>query len=308
MSHPQRFAAIVLGLRRIDMIEFVQYMVNGVSQGCVYVLLASGLTVILGIMNVPNFAQGHFYMVAAYLGFYLFSYFALNYWFVLLLATLVLGFLGFIFYFLVFYPIRNAPHVNLLVAAMALLMILEGGALLLFGTDTKWFTIPWSRKVLTFGGVALQMQRLIVIIGTFLVMGSLQFFIKKTRLGMALEATAQNREGSLLCGIKVNGMSAMAFVVGAALAGIAGMLIGPAVPLTPTMGLGPLLVAFSAIILGGLGSIAGAVLGALGLGIIESLASGYLSATYSLVIVFGIMILTLLFRPKGLLGKEVWRP
>jgi branched-chain amino acid transport system permease protein len=290
------------------MVEFLQYIINGVSQGCIYVLLASGLTVILGIMNVPNFAQGHLYMVAAYLGFYLFTSFAMSYWLALGLATLVLGFLGLVSYLLVFYPTRNAPHVNLLVAAMALLMILEGGASLLFGTDTKWFTVLWSRKILTFGGVALQLQRLMVIIGTFVVMGGLQFFIKKTRFGMALEATAQNREGALLCGIKVSRMSAMAFVVGTGLAGIAGILIGPAVPLTPTMGLGPLLVAFSAIILGGLGSIGGAVLGALGLGIIESLASGYLSATYSLVVVFGIMILILLVRPKGLLGKEFWRP
>jgi branched-chain amino acid transport system permease protein len=290
------------------MAEFAQYIVNGVSQGCVYILLASGLAIILGILNVPNFAQGHLYMVAAYLGFYMFTLFSMNYWFALVGTTFALGLVGFVIYYLAFYPVRNAPHINLLVAAMALLMILEGTALLLFGTETKWFQLPWARRVVTVGGVCLQLQRIIVIIGTFLVMGTLEFFIKKTRFGMALEATAQHREGALLCGIKVNRMSALAFVVGTALAGIAGVLIGPAVPLTPTMGLGPLMVAFSAIILGGLGSVAGAVIGALGLGIVESLASGYLSATYSLVVVFSLMIITLLLRPKGLLGKEVWRP
>jgi branched-chain amino acid transport system permease protein len=257
---------------------------------------------------VPNFAQGHLYMVGAYLGFYMFTLFSMNYWFALVVATFALGLVGFVVYYLAFYPMRNAPHINLLVAAMALLMILEGTALLLFGTETKWFQLPWARKVITVGGVSLQLQRIFVIIGTFLVMGTLEFFIKKTRFGMALEATAQHREGALLCGIKVNRMSALAFVVGTALAGIAGVLIGPAVPLSPTMGLGPLMVAFSAIILGGLGSVAGAVIGALGLGIVESLASGYLSATYSLVVVFSLMIITLLLRPKGLLGKEVWRP
>jgi branched-chain amino acid transport system permease protein len=290
------------------MAEFAQYIVNGVSQGCVYILLASGLAIILGILNVPNFAQGHLYMVAAYLGFYMFTLFGMNYWFALVVATFALGLVGFVIYYLAFYPMRNAPHINLLVAAMALLMILEGTALLVFGTETKWFQLPWARRVITVGGVSLQLQRIIVIIGTFLVMGTLEFFIKKTRFGMALEATAQRREGALLCGIRVNRMSALAFVVGTALAGIAGVLIGPAVPLTPTMGLGPLMVAFSAIILGGLGSVAGAVIGALGLGIVESLASGYLSATYSLVVVFSLMIITLLLRPKGLLGKEVWRP
>jgi branched-chain amino acid transport system permease protein len=272
------------------------------------VLLASGLTIIFGILNVPNFAQGHLYMVAAYLGFYLVMSYATNYWLALVLATFALGILGLIVYFLVFYPIRNAPEVNLFVAAMALLMILEGGALYLFGTETKWFLIPWSRRVLTLGELSLQVQRLIVIVGTIVVMTALWLFIKKTALGAALEATAQHREGAMLCGIKVSRISAMAFVVGTALAGVAGVLIGPAVLLMPTMGMGPLLVAFSAIIFGGLGSVAGAVLGALILGVVESLASGYISATYSLIVVFGIMIVTLLFRPKGLLGREVWRP
>jgi branched-chain amino acid transport system permease protein len=290
------------------LIELTQYLVNGISQGCVYVLLASGLTIVLGIMNVPNFAQGHLYMVAAYLGFYMVMSYATNYWLALVLATFALGIIGLFVYFFVFYPIRNAPEVNLFVAAMALLMILEGGALYVFGTETKWFLIPWSRSVVTFGGLALQTQRLLVVAGTTIVMLLLWFFIKKTALGAALEATAQHREGALLCGIKVSRISAMAFVVGTALAGVAGVLVGPAVLLEPTMGSGPLLVAFSAIIFGGLGSIGGAVTGSLLLGIAESLASGYVSAKYSLAFVFAIMIIMLLFRPKGLFGKEVWRP
>lgn len=290
------------------MVEFAQYLVNGLSQGCIYVLLASGLTIIFGILNVPNFAQGHLYMVAAYLGFYMVMSCMVDYWLALILATLALGIIGLLVYFLVFYPIRKAPEVNLFVAAMALLMILEGAALYLFGTETKWFIVPSTRRVILLGGLALPLQRLIVIAGTLAMMAGLQFFIKKTALGAALEATAQHREGALLCGIRVTHISAMAFVVGTALAGVAGVLIGPAVLLMPTMGMGPLLVAFSAIIFGGLGSIGGAVLGAMILGIVESLVSGYISATYSLTFVFGIMILTLLFRPKGLMGKEVWRP
>ena len=290
------------------MVELAQYLLNGISQGCVYVLLASGLTIIMGILRVPNFAQGHLYMVAAYLGFYMVMSYATNYWLALVLATFALGILGLLVYFLVFYPVRNAPEVNLFVAAMALLMILEGGALSLFGTESKWFLIPWSRSVVSMGSLSLQTQRVIVIAGTTVVMLGLWFFIKKTALGAALEATAQHREGALLCGIKVDRISATAFVVGTALAGIAGVLIGPAVLLEPTMGMGPLLVAFSAIIFGGLGSIAGAVLGSLSLGVAESLASGYISATYSLAFVFAIMIVMLLFRPKGLFGKEVWRP
>ncbi len=281
---------------------------NGISQGCVYVLLASGLTIIFGILNVPNFAQGHLYMVAAYLGFYMVMSYAVNYWLALVLAAFALAIVGLVVYRLVFYPIRNAPEVNRFVAAMALLMILEGGALYLFGTETKWFLIPWSRSVVSVGNLSLQVQRVIVLAGTFVVMMALWFFIKRTAMGAALEATAQHREGALLCGIKVSRVSALAFIVGTALAGIAGVLIGPAELLSPTMGMGPLLVAFSAIIFGGLGSVIGAVVGSIILGIVESLASGYISATYSLAFVFGIMILMLLFRPKGLFGKEVWRP
>jgi branched-chain amino acid transport system permease protein len=274
--------------------ELGQYLLNGISQGCLYVLLASGLTILLGIMNVPNFAQGHLYMVAAYLGFYMVMSYGMNYWLALVLATFALGILGMVVYFFVFYPVRNAPEVNLFVAAMALLMILEGGALSVFGTETKWFLIPWSRSVMSFGGLSLQVQRLIVIAGTAVVMSALWLFIKKTALGAALEATAQHREGALLCGIKVNRVSAMAFVIGTALAA--------------TMGMGPLLVAFSAVVFGGLGSIPGALVGSLFLGVAESLTSGYISAKYSLAFVFVIMIVTLLFRPKGLFGKEVWRP
>jgi branched-chain amino acid transport system permease protein len=288
--------------------ELGQYLLNGISQGCLYVLLASGLTILLGIMNVPNFAQGHLYMVAAYLGFYMVMSYSVNYWLALVLATFALGIIGLFVYFLVFYPVRKAPEVNLFVAAMALLMILEGGALFLFGTETKWFLIPWSRSVLSLGNLSLQVQRVIVIAGTTVVMLALWLFIKRTSLGAALEATAQHREGALLCGIKVSLVSAIAFVIGTALAGVAGVLIGPAVLLEATMGMAPLLVAFSAIIFGGLGSIAGAVVGSLVLGVAESLASGYISAKYSLAFVFAIMIIMLLFRPKGLFGKEVWRP
>jgi branched-chain amino acid transport system permease protein len=290
------------------MIELTQYLLNGISQGCVYVLLASGLTILLGIMNVPNFAQGHLYMVAAYIGFYMVMSYSMNYWLALVLATVALGIGGLFVYYIVFYPVRKAPEVNLFVAAMALLMILEGGALYLFGTETKWFLVPWSRKVFSVGDLSLQAQRFIVIAGTAVVMLVLYFFIKKTALGAALEATAQHREGAMLCGIKVNWISALAFVIGTALAGVAGVLIGPAVLLEPTMGMGPLLVAFSAIIFGGLGSIPGAVVGSLLLALVESLTAGYISAKYSVAFVFAIMIIMLLLRPKGLFGKEVWRP
>ncbi len=292
----------------VTTVEFCQYILNGISQGCIYILLASGLTLVFGILNVPNFAQGHLYMIGAYFGFYMVMSFGMDYWMAFILATMALGLLGLLLYRFIFYPMRDVPEVNLFVAAMALLMIIEGAALFFFGTETKWFVVPFSRRVVTFGPFALPLQRIIVILGTLAVMIALQIFIKKTMIGATLEATAQQREGAMLCGIKVTSVSALAFMIGTGLAGIAGVLIGPAVLLEPTMGMGPLLVAFSAVVFGGMGNIGGAVLGAFILGLVESLASGYISATYSLTFVFGIMILTLIFRPKGLLGREVWRP
>ena len=279
-------------------------MVNGVTQGCLYVLLASGLTLVFGILNVPNFAQGSLYMLSAVTAFYLVISFSLNYWLALVLAVIMMGILGLAVYWLLFHPMRNAPMANLFVIALALSMIIEGGSLYWFGAEPKWLILPASKRILTFGGVTLTLQRLIILIATVVVMIALYVFIKKTALGAALEATAQNRQGAMLCGIKIYWVSAWAFILGTALAGVAGVMIAPVVQVVPAMGLSPLLVAFSAIILGGMGSIPGAIIGAMVLAIIESLASGYVSAAYSLVFVFMTMIIILIVRPKGLLGKE----
>ncbi len=290
------------------MVELAQYILNGISQGCIYALLASGLTLILGILGVPNFAQGHLYMLGAYVTFYLVMSLVVNYWLALVLATIALGVIGLVIERIIFRPMHNAPQVNLFVAALGLLMVLEGAALYFFGPRVKWLTTSVSRDVTSFVGLTLPLQRLIVIAGTFAIMILLPWFIKGTTLGATLEATAQNREGAVLCGIKTNQVTATAFVIGTALAGVAGVLIGPAVQIMPTMGMGPLLIAFSAVIFGGLGSIPGAVLGAFIMGLVENLAAGYVSATYSEVFIFSITVLVLLFRPRGLLGREIWRP
>lgn len=252
---------------------------------------------------MPNFAQGHLYMVGAYIAFYLVVSFFMNYWLTLVLATIGMGIIGLWIERLIFRPMQNAPEVNLFVAAMGLLMILEGIALNFFGPYIKWLTTDYTKNALTFAGLTLQFQRLIIIMGTIIIMVALQVFVKKTTIGATIEATAQNREGAMLCGIKVHRVATMAFAISTAMAGIAGVLVGPAVQIMPTMGIGPLLIAFSAVIFGGLGSIPGALLGSLVMGLVESLASGYVSGTYSWVFIFGIMILVLLFRPTGLLGR-----
>jgi branched-chain amino acid transport system permease protein len=275
-----------------------------VSQACVYALLASGLTLILGVLGVPNFAHGHLYMIGAYITFYMVMQFFLDYWLALVIATIGLGIMGILIERLIFRPLQDAPEENLFVAAMGLLMILEGYALYFFGPHIKWVSTPYSKTLLAFAGVTVQFQRVIIVIGSIVVMVALELFVKKTLTGATLEATAQNRVGAMLCGIKVGRVAALAFAIGTALAGVAGALVGPVVQVMPTMGMGPLLIAFAAVIFGGLGSIPGAMLGALVMGLVESLSSGYISATYSWVFIFGIMILVLLFRPSGLLGRK----
>ena len=243
------------------MAELTQYLLNGISQGCVYVLLASGLTILLGIMNVPNFAQGHLYMVAAYLGFYMVMSYAMNYWLALVLATFALGILGLFVYFLVFYPVRKAPEVNLFVAAMALLMILEGGALYLFGTETKWFLIPWSRSVSSVrrdlvpgtardrhsgddrrhaGTLALHQE------------DCSRCRPRSNGAAPGRRAALRDKGESYLCDGLCRGHRAR---------GRSGRSHWSRGAPEPTMGMEPLLVAFSAIIFGGLGSVPGAVVG-----------------------------------------------
>jgi len=290
------------------MAELAQYTVNGISQACVYILLASGLTLIFGVLRVPNFAQGHLFMIGAYAIFFFTTSSYLNYWLALVLTTISMGILGLLIDRLIFGPVENAPEINKLVAALGLLMILEGLAMYFFGSYIRSLITPYSRLILSFAGISIKLQRLFIVMGTIVVMGSLQFFIKRTTIGAALEATAQNRVGAMLCGIETGRFASMAFVIGTALAGVAGALVGPAVLIMPTMGMGPLLIAFSAVIFGGLGSVPGAILGAIVMGLVESLASGYISGTYSGAFIFGIMILVLLIKPTGLMGRSSERP
>lgn len=242
-------------------------------------------------------------MLGAYIAFYLVESFFINYWCALVLVTIGMGIIGLLIERIIFRPMQNTPMVNLFVAALGLLMILEGIALYFFKSHIRFLHTPYTERILTFFGLTIQFQRLIIIVATIIIMVCIQLFVKRTTIGATLEATAQNREGAMLCGIRVDRVAALAFAIGTAMAGVAGVLVGPSVQIMPTMGMGPLLIAFSVLIFGGLGSIPGAMLGALVMGLVESLGSGYVSGTYSWVFIFGIMILVLLFRPTGLLGE-----
>jgi len=283
------------------MVEILQQLMNALMLGCIYCLIASGLTLVYGIMGVPNFAQGNIYMLGSYATFFFSCIFFQNYWCVIILAVIFMGIFGIIVERLCFRPVRDSPHVNSFVVALGLLLVIEGIIVVCFGADYKEVSPPW-RETLEFLGVSIKAQRVLVIVGTIIVMLCLEYFLKRTKLGMILDAMSQNRELALMGGVNVNRMSQIAFVISTGLAGIGGALMAPISFVYPEMGMAPLLIAFAAIIFGGMGSLPGAVLGSFIMAFTQVFSTQYFSAVVSDIGIFGIMIGILIFRPTGIMG------
>ncbi len=286
------------------MVLFFQQLVNGIMLGAAYSLVALGLTLIYGILHIPNFAHGHKYMWAAFTSLFLVVNFHTNYWVSLVIAMVVLGFVGAGVERLVYRPLRNAPHVNSFIAAIGLLLFLESLSLIFWGADFRRFPTLYDKPIHIFG-VAITLQRLLVIIAAALFIILLQVFIKRTWLGATIEAVAQNPEGAQLVGISIDRVSSLTFGIGTSLAAAAATLIAPIFLVYPTMGAMPNLKAFVVIIIGGMGSIPGAVIGGLMLGLMEALGGGYISTDYKDLFAFGALVTFLTFRPTGLFGKGV---
>jgi branched-chain amino acid transport system permease protein len=286
------------------MLLFFQQLINGIMLGAVYSLVALGLTLIYGILHIPNFAHGHMYMWAAFTSLFLVVNFHTNYWVSLFIAMVVLGIVGAGVERLVYRPLRNAPHVNSFIAAIGLLLFLESLSLIFWGADFRRFPSLYDKPIHLLG-VAITLQRLLVILGAALFIILLQVFIKRTWLGATIEAVAQNPEGAELVGISIDRVSGLTFGIGTALAAAAATLIAPIFLVYPTMGAMPNLKAFVVIIIGGMGSIPGAVLGGFMLGLIEALGGGYISTDYKDLFAFGALVTFLTLRPTGLFGKGV---
>jgi branched-chain amino acid transport system permease protein len=286
------------------MILFFQQLVNGIMLGAAYSLVALGLTLIYGILHIPNFAHGHKYMWAAFTSLFLVVNFHTNYWVSLLIAMVVLGLVGAGVERLVYRPLRNVPHINSFIAAIGLLLALESLSLIFWGADFRRFPTLYDKPIHIFG-VAITLQRLLVIVAAGLFIILLQVFIKRTWLGATIEAVAQNPEGAQLVGISIDRVSSLTFGIGTALAAAAATLIAPIFLVYPTMGSMPNLKAFVVIIIGGMGSIPGAVIGGFMLGLIEALGGGYISTDYKDLFAFGALVTFLTLRPMGLFGKGV---
>ena len=292
------------------MTTFLQQLVNGISLGSIYALIALGYTMVYGVLRLINFAHGDVYMVGAYTGYYLSRRLKgdepslLGALVVMLGAMLACAILGVIIERFAYRPVRRAARLTLLITAIGVSLFLENGAQIVFGADPKFFPSLAPRADFLVGGVRLTSEQLTVIAVSFLLMILLRFFILNTRTGKAMRAVSFNLDAAKLMGISTDRIIAITFALGSALAAAAGVLIGMQIPkIDPLMGIIYGLKAFVAAVLGGIGNIPGAVIGGLLIGTSEVMVVGYLSSTYRDAIAFGILILVLLLRPQGIFGR-----
>lgn len=282
---------------------FLQQVFNGIMLGSTYAIVALGLTLVFGILNIPNFAHGHLYMLGAYISFSLITLFGFGYWAALIVSTIGLGLVGVVVERVVYRPLRDQPHINSFISAIGALMILENGVMAIWGPQGQRIPNPYPDPIEVFG-ITMTMQRLLLILITLALIALLQVFLKKTTLGSTIEAVAQDREGAMLVGISVNRVSSMTFAISTATAATAASLVAPIFIISPSMGALLGMKAFIICILGGLGSVPGAILGGLMLGMMEALGGGYISAAYKDVYAFGALILILAVKPTGLFGGK----
>jgi branched-chain amino acid transport system permease protein len=282
---------------------FLNQVVIGIQLGSQYVLVALGLTLIFGILDISHFAHGHMYMIGAYMLYIVMVLGGINYWLALVICMAVLAVAGVVVERTVYRPLRGQPSINSFIAAIGLILMLET---LVRGIQPDALRVPKPiDKTLEFAGINIEVQRLIVIIGAIVFIVLLQLFIKRTRVGTAIEAMAQDREGASLVGISVNRMSALTFAIATALAASAAVLMAPLAFISPEMGSVLILKAFVIVVIGGLGSMKGAIVGGYLLGILEALAIAYVSSAYKDVFAFAILILILAIKPTGLFsGRE----
>lgn len=279
-----------------------QQLFNGLTIGSVYALVALGLTLVYGILQIPNFAHGALYMMGGYITFTMMTKLQFNYWLAIFVSIIVVGLIGVLMERLVFHPLRKSPPIQDNIAAIGILLFLEAFAQFVWGADYQSLPTPYG-QVLKVMGLTFTMQRLLIIISTVVVMILLYLFLKKTFTGATIIAMSQNREGANLVGINTNKVAMLTFLISGGLAAIAASLSAPINLVFPGMGELVILKAFVIIILGGMGSIPGAIVGGYILGFSESLGATYISNDYKDIIAFVLLVVILTVKPTGLFSK-----
>ena len=288
--------------------SFLQYLINGISIGAVYAIIALGYTMVYGIAKMLNFAHGDVIMVGAYMSYCVTNYLGLPVIVSVLVAVGVCTLLGILIEGLAYKPLRGVPSLAVLITAIGVSYFLQNLAQLIWGSAPKNFTSIVSMKPLSLfdGQITITGEVIITILASAVIMVGLHLFTTRTRTGKAMRAVSEDRDAAQLMGINVNRTISMTFAIGSALAAIAGVLLCSTIPtLMPTTGAMPGIRAFTAAVFGGIGSIPGAMLGGILLGIIETFSKAYLSTQFSDAIVFLVLIVILLVKPAGLMGKIV---
>ncbi|SEP40369.1 branched-chain amino acid ABC transporter permease [Propionispora vibrioides] len=286
--------------------QFIQQLINGVSLGSIYSLIALGYTMVYGIIKLINFAHGDIYMLGAYLGFFATTTLKMPFLPALVLAMVGAALAGMIIERLAYRPLRSAPKIAVLITAIGVSLLLEYGGMLIVTPQPRTFPKVFAAELYNIGGIVINSQQIVILVVALLLMVLLTYVVQKTKIGKAMRAVSFDTDAARLMGINVDRVISFTFGIGSGLAAAAGVLVGVYYnSIDPLMGIMPGLKAFVAAVLGGIGVIPGAMLGGIIMGVVEALVSGFISSTFRDAAAFGILILILLFRPAGLLGKNV---
>lgn len=288
--------------------DFLSYLFTGLGLGSVYAIIALGYTMVYGIAKMLNFAHGDIIMIGAYVAFFAFGTYSMPSVIAVIFSVFVCTLLGVIIERLAYKPLRQASSLSVLITAIGVSYFLQNAALILWGADTKIFpTLFDLGSIQLFGGkLQLSILTLVTILVCIIIMIGLTTFINKTKIGKSMRACSEDKDASQLMGINVDTTISITFAIGSGLAAIASVLLCSAYPaVSPTLGAMPGIKAFTAAVFGGIGSIPGAFVGGLLLGILETFAKAYISTQMSDAIVFLVLIIVLLIKPAGLLGKKI---
>jgi len=288
---------------------FLSNLINGISLGSVYAIIALGYTMVYGIAKMLNFAHGDVIMVGAYISFCSTTYLGLPVLVSIVIAMAVCTVLGILIEFLAYKPLRSAPSLAVLITAIGVSYFLQNAALLIWGSAPKTFTsvVKNIESIKLFDGqLIITSESIVTVLSCIVIMIALTIFTSKTKIGKAMRAVSEDKGAAQLMGINVNVTISVTFAIGSALAAIAGVLLCSSYnSLVPTTGSMPGIKAFTAAVFGGIGSIPGAMIGGILLGLIEILGKSYISMQLSDAIVFAVLIIVLLVRPTGILGKKI---
>ena len=289
--------------------SFISYLINGISLGSVYAIIALGYTMVYGIAKMLNFAHGDVIMIGAYVVLTAMTSAGLPAYAAVLIAVVFCTLLGMLIERVAYKPLRNAASpLAVLITAIGVSYLLQNLALLIFGADAKSFVpvINVASLELFGGQLTIKGVTIVTILACIVIMVGLQLFVKKTKPGRAMQAVSEDRDAAQLMGVNVNATISLTFAIGSGLAAIAGLLLCSAYPtLTPYTGAMPGIKAFVAAVFGGIGSIPGAMVGGILLGVIEIFSKAYISSQVADAIVFAVLIIVLLVKPSGLFGKNI---